>query len=517
MTNKYSQSQKWNAEDVMDFINEIEERFDVDEWIVDNIHIWPILRFQLGFRLDNATIKKSNIRKDQLIKQAFKKGFKIPLGLYKNYCASLLDQKGNDNLKEKTDVVFITYPTTRRFLINNNWFDVYCDPIINLLNEKKIKSAVLEYSPSFEFKIPRYHKSIFIQPALTFLLYTSALKANRISIPEKTINGLTNYFSYLRNKKLHHYVPDLLFVKNRISYMRHLSEYFKSVFRKVRPSLVIMPNYYRLGMAANLACRELGIVSVDIQHGVQGDMHVAYGRWNKVPEETGYGLLPAIFWNWSESDEQAILKWSKPVEEYHRPIVGGNPILAFFNQKDNKFLKHYDERIKHIVSKNRINVLISLQWGRDCGLSDLYQKAIMNSRDNYFWWLRLHPVMSESERKKVFKQVKSVGSENININDATEIPLYIILQHMDVHVTENSTVVLEAEQFGVPSVITHSSGVALYQNQVKRGSAVFADTRDKLIDTIKMFGKKTQRYTPKYTDANQAIDLLLSFAKRRKA
>ena len=84
-------TKKWNTSKVVDFINEIEERFDVDEWIVDNIHIWPILRFQLGFQLDNITTKTGNIRKSQLVKKAFKMGLEIPLGLYKNYYASLFD------------------------------------------------------------------------------------------------------------------------------------------------------------------------------------------------------------------------------------------------------------------------------------------------------------------------------------------------------------------------------------------------------------------------------------------
>jgi hypothetical protein len=436
MTNNYAQIRKLNPAEVVSFLNEIEDRFNMDEWIVDDIHIWPILRFQLGFQLATITTKIKNIRKNQLVKKALKMGLNIPLGLYKNCYASLLDQKKNDSLKKNVDAVFITYSSARRFLINNKWFDVYCDPLINLLNDKNIKSVVLEYSPSFEFRIPRYHKSIFIQPKLSYLKYKSALNLHRVSIPPKTSQGLNRYFEFLKQNQLESYIPDVIFLKKTINHIRLLSDYFKTIFSKVGASLVLGSNYYGLEMAANLACRELGIVSVDIQHGVQGNMHPAYGRWNKVPE-TGYELLPTVFWNWSERDKQSIQKWSRKVEKYHKPIVGGAPILTFFNQKSSKSPEDYDERTKHIISKNQINILISLQWGRDCGLSDLYQKAIMNSPDNYFWWLRLHPVMSKSERKEVFKQVKSIGFKNINVNDATEIPLYIIMKYMDVPVTEN--------------------------------------------------------------------------------
>jgi hypothetical protein len=66
-------------------------------------------------------------------------------------------------------------------------------------------------------------------------------------------------------------------------------------------------------------------------------------------------------------------------------------------------------------------------------------------------------------------------------------------------------------------VVVHESGKILYSKQIQSGIAVFADTNDKLVDAIDMFGKKDQRYSPKYIDTNQAIELLLSLANRREA
>lgn len=504
--------QKWKIKDVMDFINEIEDKFDVDEWVIDNIHIWPVLRILLAFQLDDIVVRGKNVSKSQVIIRAFKKSLKIPLGLAKFLYASVYDYKNSDRLNKKVDTVFITYSSARHFLVEKQWFDVFCDPFINLLNAKNIKNLVLEYSPDFDFRIPRYHKSIFIQHKLTFLLYISVLKANRINIPAKTLKSLNSYFSFLRSKNLNSYVPNLAYLKKKISHIRHLSEYFKSIFKKVGPSLVLGSNYYGLEMAVNLACRELGIVSVDIQHGVQGNMHVAYGRWNKVPEK-GYELLPNIFWNWSKSEKKTIIKWSKD-KNYHRSIVGGNLLLAFFNQKDNEIIKYYDEIIKNILSKNQINILVSLQWER--GLPELYKMAIKNSPDNYYWWLRLHPVMSTEEKNKMFKIINSLEIRNINIYDATRLPLYVILLYMDVHVTENSSIVLEAEHFGVPSVITHHSGTSFFQKQIESGIASFARTGEELIKLIEI---QVEKYPLKNKEkkelAHKTLDDLFSYIKSK--
>ena len=50
----------------------------------------------------------------------------------------------------------------------------------------------------------------------------------------------------------------------------------------------------------------------------------------------------------------------------------------------------------------------------------------------------------------------------IVVDEATRLPLYALLRHMNVHLTEISSTVLEADQFGVPSVLCHPTGVDYY-------------------------------------------------------
>ena len=111
----------------------------------------------------------------------------------------------------------------------------------------------------------------------------------------------------------------------------------------------------------------------------------------------------------------------------------------------------------------------------------------------------------------------TVGSLFLTTGDNSYIAQTIIDGDQDGSVVtinngEDSTTVLEAEQFGVPSIITHHSGKIFFDKLIQLGIARFADTPHKILEAINMYGKKDQKYTPKYTDANQAIDRLLSLA-----
>ncbi|MGI6649722.1 MAG: hypothetical protein ACOX5W_11945 [Bacillota bacterium] len=45
------------------------------------------------------------------------------------------------------------------------------------------------------------------------------------------------------------------------------------------------------------------------------------------------------------------------------------------------------------------------------------------------------------------------------------------MRYIDVHVTQFSTCIIEAEAFKVPSIIIHENGVDMYKKQIKNGIA----------------------------------------------
>ena len=331
------------SSEVMKLINEIEDKFPVDTWIIDNIHIWPLVRISLAYQLYNLTnFKTIKISKLQKISNKYKKA----LDLAKNYFdfarAYYGDRDNNISKNNVADIVFLGY-TTNRHLINNSWYDIFCNPYINQLEQANISSLLLELAPNHEYRIPRYSSSIFIQPQIDALKLISyfEFRKNQDSNHLEDWESFEAYLEYKLGFKL----ININTLKHKIILIKYISKYFKNILLKAKASLGFVINYYGvIGMAFNLACRELNIVSVDIQHGMQGEFHAAYASWNRLPTK-GYELLPNKFWCWSEFEAITINQWSKNSSGKYESIVGGNLWHNIWQEKNSELVHQYDLKI----------------------------------------------------------------------------------------------------------------------------------------------------------------------------
>src|SRR4030042_1101014 len=238
-------------------------------------------------------------------------------------------------------------------------------------------------------------------------------------------------------------------------------------------------------MPSTPACRNLGIVSVDIQHGLQGDLHWAYGRWNNVPE-TGYEVLPNLFWVWSNLEAEAIKRWNSSVSEWHQPVVGGNLFLDLWRSSENEIVKYYDNEIGNAKGnkKHLIHVLYTIGYED----ADKLRTILSTMRQNEslcYWWLRVHPGKLK-ERNSFKKWVRENRISNGEVDLATDLPLYALLRQMDLHLTFYSSSVFEAEDLGVPSVVVGDYGKELFSYQISTGWALPADTPEEIISGIKI-------------------------------
>jgi len=53
-------------------------------------------------------------------------------------------------------------------------------------------------------------------------------------------------------------------------------------------------------------------------------------------------------------------------------------------------------------------------------------------------------------------------NDNVDIKNATDLPLMALLERVDIHIPLWSSTVLEAKQFGVPSIVVHENGQDLF-------------------------------------------------------
>jgi hypothetical protein len=400
----------------------------------------------------------------------------------------------------RAEVVFLSDGISFSYLIDS-WYEKFCDPLISELEEHRIPFFLM--TPSREYFTPRRTPSMFIQPSLDTIRAKTLLSSNK-GFGEERLDGFQEFIDFIKSRDLKITSPGLKRMKDEFTLIMKYSEFFEQVLRQIKPRSAFVVSYYNVaGMAFNLACRNLGIVSVDIQHGLQGDLHWAYGRWNNVPE-TGYEVLPNLFWVWSNLEAEAIKRWNSSVSEWHQPVVGGNLFLDLWRSSENEIVKYYDNEIGNAKGnkKHLIHVLYTSGY-EDADKLRTILSTMRQTESLCYWWLRVHPGKLK-ERNSFKKWVRENRISNGEVDLATDLPLYALLRQMDLHLTFYSSSVFEAEDLGVPSVVVGDYGKELFSYQISTGWALPADTPEEIISGIKAQFHKREEFKKARAERDEA-------------
>lgn len=503
--------------EMMDFINLVEKEFPVSDWTVEGIRVWPLVRWHLGWSFYPASETASNGKPSPKALQAAKAalGTFIPYGL-----TYLADFRNNSRPDRPADVFFLSYTTARQVTAEGKAFDVVCDPLISLLEGYGKKSLVWEYAPANEYRIPRHSPSFFAQPAL-FLVYLRSRMTREKEADEAKLDGYFEFLAFLRRNRIDSFrYLDIHLLKKDVHYLRLIANGYQKELRKIKPLLVFSSDCGIYEYALNLACRESGVVSIEVQHGLQGDLHFGYGRWQKVPAE-GYELLPRFYWCWDRDSAEAINEWAQvQCPEAHEAIVGGNAWLGLWLKGEDSWVRFYDHKLvqlKKTVAMAKKHILITLQSPEKTCLkgeliSEFVLEAMKTSPHDWFWWVRLHPTMMKS-KPLIKRLLERYEIRHFDMDQATRFPLPALLRHVDVHLTHSSSVVLDAEAFGVPSVVWSSWGEEFYRRQLQTGMAKSAHTSSDLIAAIQsQFDVKGEPKEGARVNVRAALEFLLTAA-----
>jgi hypothetical protein len=469
--------------DFMNLLGELESRFPVDEWIVDSVRVWPVARVHLyyGFfehqYFADRPVRAGIVKATDLPRLARR----IGRSAWRYLQCSVSDFRNTHYRNGPHDAMFLNYNTYMTRL-NGRWYSRVCDPLVEQLSARGLSSLML--TGGYEYATPRFTKSRFIQPHLmVHRLMGMAAKRPRHN-PRAMLRELEDHAkaSGLFSESFSLLAP----VENHTRQIIGIARYFKRVLAEVRPKAVFVTCWYGTeSMACVLACTELGIPTIDIQHGSQ-DFHVAYDRWNRVPD-AGYELVPTFFWCWSESEASTIRSWAGRLP-VHQPIVGGNPFLERWITGNDETVRAYDEILTRLKepSKGKVQILYTLNGSTKDEIKTIVDiiEAVARSGIETHFWIRLHPIALD-QKGVICRTLEEHGLRNVDVENATVLPLYAILRHIDVHITEFSSVVIEAQAFGVPSV-TGEQGLIWFPNQIATGWAVVARSLPEWVSGIRL-------------------------------
>lgn len=487
--------------DIAGKVKEIEALFPVGDWKLNGIHIWPIIRVAIWAELSNQSLnlEQGHSTLSVSLRTKILRVLMIPFiwvyHTYKDFKKSYLRVPKGDILVLGDGVSFVK--------LNNLYFDKFADSLSSLIQKPNVKVVRLDSSTRY-FK-PRYSHSFFVQPKFDSLLVKAMVKS-KLSKMEVDLPKLNEVREILEEFNL----GNLLNIKNlryeaiRVGLFR---KYFDKILRRGRYKAAMVICYYNTyGYGLNLAARNLDIPSFDIQHGVQGANHGAYGSWTNIPS-VGYNVLPAYFLNWSQIEKTNIDHWFKHCPS-HSSVVVGNLFLNFWKQGGADLIGDVEVGLAKIKSNDRPRVLVSLGW--DISTEEYIGstlEAIAKTQQSYLWLVRLHPSMLD-EKSIIEKMLLDNGIEHYELEVSSHAPLFSILPLIDVHVTHSSTVTIETRWFDKKTIITDEYGWSLLSSQVEPEYLRFSTTCDEITQSLEELLGETSEKTRADTKYREQIDLL---------
>lgn len=467
--------------------DEAEQNLPVATWEIGGLKVWPLIRNYHAYWL---CTQKAFDRKNEIAESGSQTGSRLRqiAKTCLEHARNVLNDSGKNDVLRPTDVLIAAHSSTRYFQVEGAWYNPYSDSIAKHLGDLGLDSLVLEFTGDGKYLTPRFAKSIFVQ-ARSFLISIQAKIAAKTGYPalEEALVGWEAFVLLLDARLGEGCRPDLDSMRFRARQVLGYEVWAAAIIRRARPKVGIVTGYYSTDMMGFIrAFRKAGLLSVEIQHGVQGAQHFAYRKWDKLPAG-GYDTMPEVFWSWSETERNYINSWAEASGGAHRAVIGGNPCLHIYDQKGSTYLHKVSAPATTDQNEGiEMNVLFTAQAFSELPASVL---DLIRRTPRWKWWVRTHPQYVEAARA-----IRKVCSEFANavVDEADELPLAVLLNHCDVHVTEFSSSVLEAKSKGVRSVVVNPIGIELFRDLVESGEVVFASSTPELLDSIVQQAEKRQ-------------------------
>jgi hypothetical protein len=463
-----------NKREFMVWLGEVEQGVPVAEWTIGGVHVWPIVRLDLYAQNFNVAIP------DASLAGGWRSAVRTVAGGTAAWAiARVRDWPRSQSPTTPADAVFLAYATGAQPAVRGRHLNYLLAPYVELLARGGRTATVWEMCPYGHYSVPRYTPSHFIQP------YLMALRIRcRLRVPPlpRHLPGFEALVARARAAGLRQRYDTPSALAADTHFVRRLAHRFRRWLVRVAPTHGFIADYGLRELAFCLACREAGVVSIDIQHGVQGELHPAYGCWTALPPQ-GYALRPRVFWTRDEASHAAIERWACGGASGHRAILGGDAWGELWLDRDWAAARTVAAEIAahRAALGGEAHVLVTLDSTGPL-VPDELLAAMRCAPAGWRFWIRLHPVNQPARRGPVKALLRKARVHHADLDFATRLPLHPLLQALDLHVTASwSTVVLDAEAVGLRSVACQRTAIELFQPQLASGVLQVAEQADRIV------------------------------------
>lgn len=351
-------------------------------------------------------------------------------------------------IKYPKNVYFYGFSSTEsRKLWNEKYYDIYMDPLYDILDEK---FCVCEW-PDEQGLRRKYQKEIYSKNYIpmhipiaskTFwnlLLYKLSCRKNPEIENIDILNNIINYISekYLideKNLRAHIYDSIIIFL--------HIKNFMYKFLEKTRPKIVfIRCAYGRFPMAISQACKELNITSVELQHGFINKYSPGYVKAKKTDNKD---CIPNYFLAYGEKFADVVkhgyLFDPKKVYSIGFPYLEK---VKDSEQQTEQIIKNFQEKFKKnilITSDSLIHIANYVE-----AFVQELSGAVSIKNNSIGIIFKPHPF--DKKNYDHFNKFENVCV----VNKYTST--YDLFKLVYIHTTVFSTSSIEALSFGVPNII----------------------------------------------------------------
>ncbi len=457
--------------DAFRLITEIENSIDINIFTWKNFNTWPLVRQILWVELTSVNQSHKKAPKKGLLRKIFSRVNRLTVSIINS---TSIHKSNKNDIK-----LFISRPVYLQKLTSGEYFDRIIDPIILPLNGREFvtKYYVSKVSKKIQLSIP----CLIFRPSYSFFK-VSNIPSEQFSVIKKISN-----ISGVKVEKLSKKYKEEL--KTFILWFYSAKKILKN---KTNLEEIYLTSWYfpdMMGICA--AASEIGVKTIDVQHGKQGKYQAMYSGWTKIPKD-GYALMPDSFWCWGQPSCNHILE-SSPNRNIHIPFIGGYPWIDYYKKNlvpDKSWL-----------SNSGIRILFTMQPPQGKNVERIpdfiVDFLLSNLEENISFIFRVHPndLDAYSYCKRRLQQVDE-NNYCIDFGKSNLYDVFILSTH---HITAYSSCCYEASVFGIPTLLFGEDAKDIYKDDIENG--VFMWTSEKVKDLKDwLYGRKSKQNTSSFIE-----------------
>jgi hypothetical protein len=236
--------------------------------------------------------------------------------------------------------------------------------------------------------------------------------------------------------------------------------FFHSLLSQLQPKFVFVRCFYSpIWLSLRLAAESLKIAVVDLQHGITGPYHSAYTHWTGLREGV-CNILPTWFWAWDERSACNLSQLDGSPLPNVRIRNSGNPWRTF--QKTIDWGAHVSDVLKKFKSFKRI-ILVALGYSLSRFPPFVIPALALleKNHSDHLVLIRRHPAEDDNYSAEFMAELSPLLSArtNIDFENASALPLELVLDIADTVLCDYSTVAVEAHHYGCQVVLTNKAAI----------------------------------------------------------